>query len=67
MQESLTQPGQAGGFTLTPDAARQEIARMQRDDKFMAAYLSPATEGHTEAVKKMHELFGLAYPEEIGS
>jgi hypothetical protein len=67
MQESLTQPGQSGGFTLTPDAARQEIARMQRDDKFMAAYLSPATEGHAEAVKKMHELYGFAYPEEVGS
>jgi len=33
----------------------------------MSAYLSPATEGHAEAVKKMHELYGFAYPEEVGS
>lgn len=65
MQEALTQPGQSGrGFTMTPDTARQEIARMQRDQEFMKSYMTPGSTGHAEAVKKMQDLFGFAYPDE---
>ena len=64
MQESLASPGQSMGWTMTPDAARQEIARMQRDTEFMKSYMTPGTSGQPEAVKKMQDLFGFAYPEE---
>lgn len=64
MQEALATPGQSRGWTMTPDTARQEIARMQRDDQFMKAYMTPGATGHAEAVKKMQDLFGFAYPDE---
>ena len=64
MQESLASPGQTTSFTLTPDTARQEIARMQRDKEFMTAYMTPGSTGHAEAVKKMQDLFSFAYPDE---
>lgn len=64
MQEALATQGQSGGFTLTPDTARQEIARMQRDQEFMKSYMTPGSTGHAEAVKKMEQLFSFAYPDE---
>ena len=64
MQESLASPGQSRGWTMTPDSARQEIARMQRDKDFMTSYMTPGATGHAEAVKKMQDLFGFAYPDE---
>lgn len=64
MQESLSAPGQSRGWTMTPDTARQEIARMQRDKDFMQSYMTPGSTGHAEAVKKMQDLFGFAYPDE---
>lgn len=65
MQESLATGGQSGGFTLTPDTARQEIARMQRDPEFMKSYTTPGSTGHAEAVQKMQQLFSFAYPDEV--
>ena len=64
MQEALASPGQSRSWTMTPETARQEIARMQRDKDFMAAYMTNGSTGHQEAVKKMQELFSFAYPEE---
>ena len=64
MQEALATPGQSRGWTMTPDSARQEIARMQRDNDFMTSYMTPGATGHAEAVKKMQDLFGFAYPDE---
>lgn len=64
MQEALATPGQSRGWTMTPDSARQEIARMQRDKDFMTSYMTPGATGHAEAVKKMQDLFGFAYPDE---
>lgn len=64
MQEALASPNQSRGWTMTPDTARQEIARAQRDTEFMKAYMTPAATGHAEAVKKMQDLFSFAYPEE---
>ena len=51
-------------FTMTPDQARQEIARYNRDSDFMQAYNSGDHGGHAEAVAKMNNLFQLAYPDE---
>ena len=64
MQEALASPNQSRGWTMTPDTARQEIARAQRDTEFMKAYMTPAATGHAEAVKKMQDLFSFAYPDE---
>jgi hypothetical protein len=65
MQEALASPGQSRGWTMTPDSARQEIARMQRDKEFMNSYMTPGATGHKEAVQKMQDLFGFAYPDEV--
>lgn len=51
-------------FALTPDAARQEIARLQRDPVFMKQYSSTEMDGHREAIEKMQSLFEFAYPDE---
>jgi hypothetical protein len=64
MQEALASPNQSRGWTMTPDTARQEIARAQRDTEFMKAYMTPAATGHAEAVQKMQDLFSFAYPDE---
>lgn len=64
MQEALASPGQSRSWTMTPETARQEIARMQRDEAFMKSYMTPAATGHKEAVQKMQDLFGFAYPEQ---
>lgn len=50
-------------FMMTPDAARQEIARLQRDPNFMKQYSSSETDGHKEALEKMQRLFEFAYPD----
>ena len=52
------------GFIMTPDQAKQEIARYNRDQTFMSAYQNGDNPGHAEAVKKMDSLFKLAYPDE---
>jgi len=49
---------------MTPDQARQEIARFNRDPEFMKAYQDSENQGHSEAVEKMNALFQLAYPDE---
>lgn len=51
-------------FTMTPDQARQEIARYNRDGDFMNAYNNGDHTSHAEAVQKMNNLFQLAYPDE---
>ena len=56
--------GQAGRTSpsLTPEAARADIAALEKDPKFMASYLNSTDTGHEEAVKKMQNLFNFAYP-----
>ena len=49
---------------MTPDQARQEIARFNRDPEFMKAYQNGDNPNHSEAVEKMNALFKLAYPDE---
>jgi len=62
--EGRTDSAQQRGFIMTPDQAKQEIARYNRDQTFMAAYGSGDNPGHAEAVNKMNSLFKLAYPDE---
>lgn len=63
MEDSADTSGRGNSFTLTPDAARQEIARLQRDPNFMKQYNDSETDGHNAAIEKMQALFGFAYPE----
>jgi hypothetical protein len=51
-------------FTMTPEQAKQEIARYNRDSDFMTAYSSGDHQGHAAAVERMDSLFKLAYPDE---
>jgi len=62
--EGKADSAQQRGFIMTPDQAKQEIARYNRDQTFMAAYQSGDNPGHGEAVNKMNSLFKLAYPDE---
>ena len=66
MMESGIEPtGESSQFTLTPDAARQEIARLQRDPNFMKQDNDSEVDGHQQAIEKMRDLFAYAYPEDI--
>lgn len=56
--------GESGTFIMTPDAAKREVARYNRDPEFMKAYNGTDHPGHDEAVSKMTSLFKLAYPDE---
>ena len=62
--EGRSDSAQQRGFIMTPDQAKQEIARYNRDQTFMSAYQNGDNPGHAEAVKKMDSLFKLAYPDE---
>ena len=62
--EGRSDSAQQRGFIMTPDQAKQEIARYNRDQTFMAAYQNGDNPGHGEAVNKMNSLFKLAYPDE---
>lgn len=57
-----TGTNRAGGFGLTPAAAKQQIAELQADSQFQAAYLDAQHVGHKEAVQKMQRLQQAAYP-----
>ncbi len=63
MEDSADTSGRGNSFTLTPDAARQEIARLQRDPNFMKQYSDSEVDGHQAAIEKMQGLFGFAYPD----
>jgi len=63
-EASVNNGAGAASFALTPDAARQEIARLQRDPVFMKQYSSTEMDGHREAIEKMQSLFEFAYPDE---
>jgi len=63
MSEAGAEPGEVKSFELTPEAAEQEIARLQRDPNFMNQYTDKEAQGHAEAIKKMEYLYGYAYPE----
>lgn len=63
-ESTVTDGAGASNFALTPNAARQEIARLQRDPVFMKQYAATDTDGHKEAVEKMQNLFDYAYPDE---
>ena len=66
MMESGSEPtGMSTQFTMTPDAARQEIARLQRDPNFMKQYTDNDVDGHIQAIEKMRDLFSYAYPDEV--
>ena len=62
--EGRSDSAQQRGFIMTPDQAKQEIARYNRDQTFMSAYQNGDNPGHGEAVNKMNSLFKLAYPDE---
>tara|TARA_R100000951_G_scaffold116773_2_gene130671 strand:+ start:11631 stop:12437 length:807 start_codon:yes stop_codon:yes gene_type:complete len=65
MEAGLEPTGESSSFgVMTPDAARQEIARLQRDPNFMQQYSDSEVDGHQVAIEKMQRLFGFAYPEE---
>ena len=49
---------------MTPDQAKQEIARYNRDPEFMKAYSSGDHTGHQAAVDRMNSLYRLAFPDE---
>lgn len=53
----------AGGLGLTPDQAKAEIGKLKLDDKFMAAYTDRYHAAHGEAVNRMRDLYGFAFPE----
>tara|TARA_R100000234_G_scaffold73763_1_gene45585 strand:+ start:4914 stop:5759 length:846 start_codon:yes stop_codon:yes gene_type:complete len=63
MAEAGAEPGKPQSFEMTPDSARAEIARLQRDPNFMEQYNNKETDGHKEAVKKFGRLFEYAYPD----
>lgn len=64
LAEGKPDTGAERSFIMTPDQARQEIARFNRDPEFMKAYQDAEHQGHKEAVEKMDALFQLAYPDE---
>ena len=64
LAEGKSDTSGARSFTMTPDQAKQEIARYNRDATFMQAYSSGDSAGHSEAVNKMNSLYRLAYPDE---
>lgn len=66
VSESRIDPqGRSQSFMLTPDGARQEIARLQRDADFMRQYSDAEVDGHKEAIEKMQQLFSFAYPDQV--
>lgn len=65
MSEANAEPGAPRQFEMTPDSARQEIARLQRDPNFMNQYTNKEADGHNEAVKKYSRLFEYAYPGDV--
>ena len=64
LAEGKSDSSGARSFTMTPDQAKQEIARYNRDSTFMQAYSSGDHTGHQAAVDKMNSLYRLAYPDE---
>tara|TARA_R100000234_G_scaffold119919_1_gene104340 strand:+ start:4131 stop:4985 length:855 start_codon:yes stop_codon:yes gene_type:complete len=64
LAEGKPDTGADRSFIMTPDQARQEIARFNRDPEFMKAYQNGDNPNHSEAVEKMNALFKLAYPDE---
>lgn len=59
---NMGEGGRSGGTQMTPDAARTEIANLQRNPQFMKDY-NEQTPGHAEAVATMQRLHDAAYPE----
>ena len=62
--EGKSDTASARAFTMTPDQAKQEIARYNRDGEFMKAYSSGDHTGHQAALDKMNSLYKLAFPDE---
>ena len=54
--------GAADGFSRTGEGARAEIARLQGDAAFMAAYRDRLHPDHAGAMTRMRGLFEAAYP-----
>ena len=54
--------GTADGFARTGEGARAEIARLQGDAAFMAAYRDRQHPDHAGAMSRMRGLFEAAYP-----
>ena len=57
-------PGRGGAIAgaLAPDEARQQIAALQQDPQFMAAFMSGGAAGHAEAVQRMLRLHEFLTP-----
>lgn len=64
LAEGKSDAGSQRAFVMTPDQAKAEIARYNRDSTFMQAYASGEHASHNEAVTKMNSLYRLAYPDE---
>lgn len=68
MGEHVGTPG-GGNRTVhakTPEQARNEIVQLQANGEFMKTYNNADSVGHTDAMKKMANLFSAAYPETEG-
>ena len=62
--EGKSDTGSDRAFVMTPDQAKAEIARYNRDSEFMSAYQQGDHTSHDEAVRKMDSLFRLAFPDD---
>lgn len=61
--EDTSKGGNGGNsFISTPEQAKNKIAQLHADDKFMAIYNSKTHPEHNAAVQKMSDLFKQAYP-----
>lgn len=56
--------GTGGRLVVGPVEAKEQIAALQKDKDFMTIYRDGRGKPHTEAVKKMTELWQAAYPEQ---
>ncbi len=52
-----------GSFGMTPAEAQTKITELYQDKEFQKAYNDNSNPGHMAAIKKMGDLFSLAYPE----
>lgn len=55
----------SAGFAAGPEAAKQEIAKLNMDKEFMDAYMNKDNPGHAAAVTKRQNLYKTAYPGKV--
>lgn len=62
-EDGLIGKGGAGQTDLrSPNEAKQEIAALQKDEKFLRAYRDKRDPGHADALARMKGLYEQAYP-----